>query len=214
MHQLLSSIAFLCLLALPLAAQEEALHSTWEGTIADPELGEVTVHLTFKEDGTFNQIYQGPALLEGFADDEATGAEALIIDSFHQTGTYQVAGDSLWVDIDNAYYVIGGERVKVVEVVIQLIREMARLALALGEISEEDYPEAEQTVIDEFLAGFDEEELFAEFAMSGTYAIEGDTLFLTTTEEGGVETLELHRIDVASAVVQTTWGGLKSAWRP
>lgn len=218
MHQFLSSIAFLCLLALPLAAQEEALHGTWEGTIADAELGEVTVRLTFEEDGTFNQSYQGPLLLEGFADAEATEAEALTIDSFHQTGTYQVAGDSLWVDIDNAYYVIGGERIEVVEVVIQLIREMARLALALGEISEEDYPEAEQTVIDEFLAGFDEEELFAEFAMSGTYAIEGDTLFLTTTtEEDGVETVEtveFHRIDVASAVVQTTWGGLKAAWRP
>ena len=61
MHQLLSSIVFLCLLALPLAAQEEALHGTWEGTIVDAELGEVTVHLIFKEDGTFNQIYQGSA---------------------------------------------------------------------------------------------------------------------------------------------------------
>lgn len=217
MHQLLSSIAFLCLLALPLAAQEEALHGTWEGTIVDAELGEVTVHLIFKEDGTFNQIYQGPALLEGFADDEATGAEALIIDSFHQTGIYQVAGDSLWVDIDNAYFVVGGERVKVVEVLTQFIREMARLALALGEISEEDYPEAEQTVIDEFLVGFNEEEMLAGLAMSGTYAVEGDTLFLTTTTEDGVETIEtveFHRIDDATAVVQTTWGDLKAAWRP
>ena len=220
--RLLSSIAFLYLLALPLAAQEEALHGTWEGTIADDEIGEMTIRLTFEEDGTFNQIYKGPALLEGLADAEAMGVEVPTIDSFHQIGTYQVAGDSLWVDIDNAYYVIGGERIEAVEVVIQLmiqlIREMARLALALGEISEEDYPEAEQTVIDEFLAGFDAEELFAEFAMSGTYAIEGDTLFLTTTtEEDGVETAgtaEFHRIDVASAVVQTTWGDLKAAWRP
>ena len=214
MHQLLPSLAFLCLLALPLAAQEEALHGTWEGIITDAELGEVTVHLTFKEDGTFNQSYQGPLLLEGFADAEATEAEALTIDSVHQTGTYQVAGDSLWVDIDNAYYVIGGERIEVVELMTQLIREMARWALALGEISEEDYPEAEQTVIDEFLAGFDAEELFAEFAMSGTYAVEGDSLFLTTTEESGVETVEFHRIDDATAVVQTTWGDLKAAWRP
>lgn len=213
MHQLLSSVAFLCLLALPLAAQEEALYGTWEGTIADPELGEVTVHLTFKEDGAFNQIAQGPALLEGWADDEATGAEALIIDSFHQTGTYQVAGDSLWVDIDSVYYIVGGEKVEPVEILIQFIREMARLALALGEISEEDYPEAEQTVIDEFLAGFNEEEMLAELAMSGTYAVEGDSLFLTTTEESGVETVEFHRIDDATAVVQTTWGALKAAWR-
>ena len=211
MRPLLSSVAFLCLLALPLAAQEEALYGTWEGTIADAELGEVTVRLTFKEDGTFNQIHQGPLLLEAYA--EAT-AEALTIDSFHQTGTYQVAGDSLWVDIDSVYYVVGGEKVEVVEIMTQLIREMARLALALGEISEEEYPEAEQAVIDEFLAGFNEEELLAELAMSGTYAVEGDSLFLTTTEESGVETVELHRIDDATAIVQTTWGGLKSAWRP
>ena len=213
MHQLLSSIAFLCLLALPLAAQE-ALYGTWEGTITDAELGEVTVRLTFQADGTFNQDFEGSALLEGFADDEATGAEALIIDSFHQTGTYQVAGDSLWVDIDSVYYIVGGEKVEPVELLTQFIREMARLALALGEISEEDYPEAEQTVIDEFLAGFNEEEMLAGLAMSGTYAVEGDTLFLTTTEESGVETVEFHRIDDATAVVQTTWGDLKAAWRP
>ena len=212
MHQLRSSIVFLCLLALPLAAQEDALHGTWEGTITDAELGEVTVRLTFKEDGTFNQIHQGPLLLE--VDAEATGAEALTIDSFHQTGTYQVAGDSLWVDIDNAYYVVGGERIEVVEFMTQLIREMARLALALGEISEEDYPEAEQTVIDEFLAGFNEEEMLAGLAVSGTYAVEGDSLFLTTTEESGVETVEFQRIDVASAVAPTSWGALKAAWRP
>ena len=60
------------------------------------------------------------------------------------------------------------------------------------------------------------EEVFAEDEeMSGTYVIEGDALFLiATTEEGGVETLELHRIDGTSAVGQTTWGGLKAAWRP
>ena len=54
MHQLLSSIAFLCLLALPLAAQEEALHGTWEGTFTDDEIGEGTMRLTFQADGTFD----------------------------------------------------------------------------------------------------------------------------------------------------------------
>ena len=48
MHQLLSSIAFLCLLALPLAAQEEALHGTWEGTFTDDEIGGGTMRLTFQ----------------------------------------------------------------------------------------------------------------------------------------------------------------------
>ncbi len=50
--------------------------------------------------------------------------------------------------------------------------------------------------------------------INSTYAIEGDTLFINTKEEGGVETLELHRIGDATAVVQTTWGDLKAARRP
>ena len=75
MHQLLSSVAFLCLLALPLAAQEEALHGIWQGIFTDAELGETDhVHLTFKEDGTFNQSSTKVILLlEGFADAEAHG---------------------------------------------------------------------------------------------------------------------------------------------
>ena len=55
MYQLLSSIAFLCLLALPLAAQEEALHGTWEGTFTDDDIiGGGTMRLTFQADGTFD----------------------------------------------------------------------------------------------------------------------------------------------------------------
>ena len=70
----------------------------------------------------------------------------------------------------------------------------------------------------EMLAELDEEPLGLGLTLSGTYAIEGATLFITTTtEEDGVETIEtveFHRVDVASAVAQTTWGGLKAAWRP
>ena len=53
MHRLLSFVAFLCLLALPLAAQEEALYGTWEGTYIDEESSEITTRLTFEADGTF-----------------------------------------------------------------------------------------------------------------------------------------------------------------
>ena len=70
----------------------------------------------------------------------------------------------------------------------------------------------------DMLAELDEEPLGLGLTLSGTYAIEDDTLFITTTtEEDGLETVEsveFHRIDVASAVAQTTWGSLKAAWRP
>ena len=58
---------------------------------------------------------------------------------------------------------------------------------------------------DQFLAGFEEDV---------TYAIEGDTLFITApTEDGEEETLQYQRVDVDTAVAGTTWGGLKADWR-
>ena len=86
-------------------------------------------------------------------------------------------------------------------------------------VSDEDYPAFEQAFVDEFLAELDEDEFLADLGFGGaeeinsTYAIEGDTLSITTTDEDGVETVEFHRIDVASAVAQTSWGALKAAWR-
>ena len=220
MHQLLSSVAFLCLLALPLAAQEEALYGTWEGTYIDEESSEITTRLTFEADGTF-ALDQN---IEGGEGDVESPIETL---SVQFSGTYRVAGDSLWVDIVELYYIIDDEKMTPVEFgefikefFIGFARGFARLAADLEGVSDEDYPAFEQAFVDEFLAELDEDEFLADLGfgraeeINSTYAIEGDTLFITTTEEDGVETLELHRIDVASAVVQTTWGGLKAAWRP
>lgn len=210
MRQLLSSFAFCCLLALPLAAQEEALHGTWEATF-----GETTLRLTFQADGAFeiNQVFRGfgEAIL---ADAEAAGAEVPAIEtlSVHGTGTYGVVGDSLWADIAELEVLVDGE--DFVEILTQIARDLARFAADLGEISEEDYPEFEQAAIDEYVAGF-EDEFFAEFraGRNGTYVVEGDILFITNTaEEDGV--LELHRIDDATAVTPTAWGAVKAAWRP
>ena len=220
MHQLLKSIAFLCLLALPLAAQEEALHGTWEGTFAEGEGSKITTRLTFEADGTF-------ALSQDIEGEEGDGESPVGTLSVQFTGTYRVAGDSLWVDIVELYYIVDDKKMTPVEfgefmreLYIGFARGFARLAADLEGVSDEDYPAFEQAFVDAFLADLDEDEFLADLEFGGseeissTYAIEGDTLFITTTEEGEIETLELHRIDVASAIVPTTWGGLKAAWRP
>ena len=219
MRPLLSSIAFFCLLALPLAAQEEALHGTWEGTFAEGEGSRITTRLTFEADGTF-------ALSQDIEGEEGDVESPVGTLSVQFAGTYRVAGDSLWVDIVELYYIVDNKKMTPVEfgefmreLYIGFARGFARLAADLEGVSDEDYPAFEQAFVDAFLADLDEDEFLAdlEFGQSeevSTYAIEGDTLFITTTEEGEVETLELHRIDVASAVVPTTWGGLKAAWRP
>jgi len=252
MHQLLSSIAFLCLLALPLAAQEEALHGTWEGTFVD-DFGEGTIRLTFAADGTFdlNSNWDRFALplgipFEGEIPDELLDEEDVkmffSLEGTAAHGTYQVSGDSLWVHIDGdaVEYIVDGERLDVVEFWTPIARFSFRIVMAsfmlLEDVSEEELSEEEN--LEKFLTAFEkvvslesyqtlDDEALAEFlaewealgpALIGTYAIEGDTLSLTTTtEEDGVEIVEtskFHRIDVASAVAQTSWGSLKAAWRP
>jgi len=219
MYQLLSSIACLGLLALPLAAQEEALHGTWEGTMAEGEGSKITTRLTFKADGTF-ALDQN---IEGGEGDDESPLETL---SVQFAGTYRVVGDSLWVDIVELYYVIDDEKMSpgefgefMREFYIGFARGFARLAADLEGVSDEDYPAFEQAFIDEFLVELDEDEFLAALEFGGaekinsTYAIEGDTLFITTTQEGEVGTLELNRMEVASAVFQTTWGDLKASWR-
>ena len=226
MYQLLSSVALLCLFALPLAAQEEALHGAWEATIADPEVGEVTIRLTFQADGAFeiNQVFRGwkEALLADLAEAEAEGVEipdfeAEIPDfetvSSIGTGSYRVEGDSLWVDIVEFNMRVDDTDTDFVEILTEVVRTLARFAAGFAEVSEEDYPAFEQTFVAEFLAEFDAQEHLLEVS-GASYSIEGDTLFITMAIEDGVGVLEFHRIDVASAVAGITWGGLKAAWRP
>ena len=221
MYRLLSSIAFLCLLALPLAAQEKALHGTWELAGSIPVLGGA-MRLTFEADGTL--------AFEQNVSINITGVNNSI--SSHYTGTYRVAGDRLWIDIvELLYAIVNGEKMTPVELgefiwefLTGFARDLARLEADIDEISDEDYPAYEQAFVDDYLAlvqgGVIEVEEFASiiFGEHPTYAIEGDTLFITTTTDvDGVETvgiMEFQRIDVASAVVQTSWGDLKAAWRP
>ena len=49
-------------------------------------------------------------------------------------------------------------------------------------------------------------------SLTGTYAIEGDTLLIThELKEQEPETVEFNRLgDISSAVTQTTWGNLKT----
>ena len=211
MHQLLSSIAFLCLFALPLAAQEEALHGTWEGTFADSLFGELTIRLSFEEGGAFETslAFAGDLL---FADAPEMREVFPSIEeiSVHGTGTYEVAGDSLWTEINETNWFVNDT--DFLEFFTPVLRDLARALADASGVSEEDYPAFEQEFVDNFLS-FDEAEVPQN--THGTYAIEGDTLFITTTyEDGSKETLEFHRVDVASAVVGITWGGLKAAWRP
>ena len=214
MRQFLSSIVLLCLLAAPLAAQQEALYGTWGGTMVDEQIGEIAIRLTFEEDGAFeiNQVIQ---VKDDFLADvqvpEPPTMETIVA---HGTGTYGVSGDNLLVDIAALDLSVDGE--SFVDFFTQVARDFARYVADSHEIPAENYPAFEEEFIDAFFAELDKVQFLAILDKWGIsqYAIEGDALFLTTTRGTGVTIWELHRIDDSSAVVETTWGGLKATWRP
>ncbi len=248
---LLALVVFYCSLALPLAAQKEVLHGTWEGVDAD-ELGKITTRLTFEPDGRLEVDLEIDYTAEDFTEDFTIGEEesiplpqailesedfaalerVLSVESGSGHGTYQVRGDSLLVNLDEFGFVVDGESLAATEFWVPLFRFLFRLLFATFAVAfEEDLSDEElaerlatvyedmasdpefQALVDELLAEFEESPL--PFALTGTYAIEGDTLFITSTtadEEGEetIETLEFHRIAPATAVAPTTWGSLKS----
>lgn len=219
MRQLLSSVLCLCLLVPPLAAQEEALYGTWEGTVVDEQIGEIALRLTFAEDGAFefNQVIQvKDDFLAAVQVPEPPTMETI---SAHGTGTYGILGDNLVISITALDISIDGKGF--VEFFTQVARDFARYVADSHEIPEENYPAFEQEFIDAFFAELDNIQFLAilnEWGVSA-YAIEGDTLSLTTTRETGVTVWELHRMEDSavaedsSAVAETTWGSLKAAWR-
>ena len=211
MRRILSSLVFLGLLILPLSAQE-ALIGTWEGSFVDEEGNPVTMRLSFQEDGGF-ELYQMIELGEDFLEVvESTGTpvEAITVQG---TGTYGVDGDKISVDITGVEMLVGDR--PFLEVLTEVARALARVTADFGGVSEEDYPAFEQEFVEEFLGGFEEEDFLAGFEEEEvTWAIEGDTLSITSpTEDGGEETMQFQRVDDATAVGETTWGGLKENWR-
>ena len=214
MRQLLSSVLYLCLLVTPLAAQQEALYGTWEGTIVDEQIGEITIRLTFEADGAFeiNQVIQ---VKDDFLADvqvpEPPTMETIVA---HGTGTYGILGDNLVIDIAALDLSVDGQGF--VEFFTQVARDFARYVADSHEIPAENYPAFEEEFIDAFFAELDKVEFLAILNEWGTstYAVEGDTLFLTIAQETGGTIWEFHPIDASSTVAETTWGSLKAAWRP
>ena len=187
------------LLSLPLSAQE-ALIGTWEASFEDQEGNPITMRLSFHGDGGYG-FFQMTELGEEFR--EVFEAAEIVVEEItvQGTGTYEVAGDTISAEIAEAE-ILAGDR-PYLEVLTEVARALARVAGDLTGVSDEDYPAFEQEFVDEFLAGIEEEDS-AFFEEEVTYAIEGDTLTITSpTEDGEEETIQFQRVG-ETAVAGTT----------
>ena len=214
MRRLPSAVLLILLLPLvpPLSAQED-LQGTWEGAVDDEGIGEITTRLTFEADGSF-EIDQVIQVKDDFlAAVDAPEPPMMERISAFGTGTYGVEGNSLTVEIAELDLRIDGE--DFVEFFTRVARGLARYAADSHGVSEESYPAFEQAFVDEFFTALEEVEFLAAFdeeGGSGTWAVEGNVLTLTTLEEAGAEVWEFERLDgVMTAVARTTWGRLKAA---
>ena len=212
MPRLLASLVFLFPVLPPLSAQEE-LEGTWEGAVDDEGIGEITTRLTFGEDGSF-EIDQVIEVKDDFlAAVDVPDPPMMETISAYGTGTYGVEGNSLMVEIAQLDLQVDGE--DFAEYFTRVARDLARYAADSHGVSEEDYPAFEEAFVGEFFSALEEVDFLAAFdeeGGSGTWAIEGDVLTLTTLTESGAEVWEFERLDgVMTAVPGTTWGRLKAA---
>lgn len=212
MHSFLSSIAILCLLALPLAAQDEALIGVWEGSIAAENLGEVVFRLTFQADGACQMIAFLPDNFFEIPPELSELVPPIQGLAAHVNGTYRTEGDSLWIEGNEVGQFVGDQ--PAVEFFTEIARDLARAVADASQLPEEDYPAFEEEYIAGFVSGFLDRQL-ARYDLFVSYEIEGETLSITTTtEKGEVETWPFHRVEASTAVVPTSWGDLKATWRP
>ena len=209
MFRTLASIPLIFILSLPLLAQDESLQGIWEGSLVDEEGNLATTRLTFQADGGF-LLEQVISLGEGFTSAVEASQVAIEEITAEGSGTYQVDGDKLQIEITEFEMLVDGR--DFVEVLTEIALALASIAAGLLGISEEDYPAFEMQFVEEFLAGIDEQQFVSGFTDEVTYAIEGETLYITSqTEEGGEETTEYQRVGDATNVRQTSWGDLKSS---
>ena len=141
MRRILSSLVFLCLLVLPLSAQEEALQGTWEGSFVDEEGNTLTMRLSFAEDGAFelNQVVELGEDFQSVVEAAEIPVEEITAQGI---GTYEVDGDKLSVHIAEVEMLVGDR--PFLEVLAEVARALARFAADFGGVSEEDYPAFEQ----------------------------------------------------------------------
>ncbi len=213
MRRILCSIPLLCLLVLPLSAQDEALHGTWEGGFVDEEGNNATVRLTFKDGGAF-ELYQEITLGDAFQ--SVVASTDIPVEKFtaEGSGTYQVDGDKLQVEITELEMLVGGR--PFIEVLTEVAKALAAFAAGFAGISEADYPAFEANFVSEFLGEISQEDFLADFSGEEvTWSVDGDTLTITSpTEDGGEETSQYQRVsDDMTAVTATTWGHLKANQR-
>lgn len=231
MRNTLYSVAFLGFFSLPLSALEENIIGTWMSSgVAENAEGEVS--WTFRVDiqtGTFEVSYfteldynlrpEWTVNDKGFRELLEQSWPSLNAISFQGIGTYVIDGDSLWMYFDEIDW-----RYNEAPIIEFYAKFIGKLAFGTEDLTVEEILALERESGNEFLVRFEQGNLFeiANAIHRYTYTVEGETLFLSghnreksfLRDPAMAKSIELHRIDAASVVTSTSWGGLKATLAP
>ena len=210
------------LVSTAISAQDE-LVGTWELRLDEDEEGfEGTTTMTLSANGDLEILLEAEFPPEFFGDFTSDDEDAPDLPLFTEGIAVRIAARGSWeaddeeftLSIDEVEFTINGLSVD------EFFREAAfEMAAALAEeleISEEDFPDFEETVVESVMVQFDPEgfgeNLSDVFGEEETchYEIVGGILIVE--DEFGDET-EFRRIVVASVVTERSWGQVKSGLR-
>lgn len=216
--------AFTALLLATAAHAQDGLVGTWEHVIEEEEGVGASALLTIKEDGTAELIAEvqfGPEFVDLFLGDGELD-ELPDIPFFTEGFSMRFVINGRWEVTDTQFALSEGEvsvtidGLTVEEFFVGIAQEMAVALAEEQEISEEDFPAFEESVVTLFMLQIDLEEFeeifsseFAEDKIS-EFSLAGDTLILM--DEDDFET-EYRRVGPVSAVAPTSWGQVKAAGR-
>ena len=266
---MLRKIVFLCALcALPAAGQDRLL-GTWEystdsiesfgiywehfdtleeltienGTryyVTSP--GQLTRHLSIREDGTFHFdevhiSYSGDDLDDQTPRFTVKGEPVLVIDypgddlddglaeldedlaladtagdsqlvNFSGTGTWHTAGDSLWLEVDEATISYQGTEINLSELPAEMLDQFRAMAALEGE----EITAAELADLEKFFTVFPSI-LKEQLSFVGTYQLAGQNLSLSSLGWDSMERIRVYmRPAGATVVAPISWGALKASW--
>ena len=263
---MLRKIAFLCVLcALPAAGQDRLL-GTWEystdsiegfgmywehfdtleeltienGTryyVASP--GQLTRHLSIREDGTFHfdEVlsyygddlddqtprftikgepvividYPGDDLDDGLAElyEDLTPADSAMreVVNYSGTGTWHTAGDSLWLEVDEATISSQGIETNLSELAAEMLDLFREMLASEGE----EIPAEELADLEKFFTVYPSI-LKEQLSFAGTYQLAGQSLSLSSSWDS-MERIRMYmRPAGATVVAPISWGALKAGW--
>ena len=152
--------------------------------------------------------YPGDDLDDGLAEsDEADTAGDSQLLNYSGTGTWHTAGDSLWMEVDEATISSQGTEVNLSELPAEMLHQFRTMAALEGE----EIPPEELADLEKFLTVFPSL-LKEQLSFAGTYQLEGQSLALSSLWESMERIRVYTRPAGATVVAPISWGNLKAGW--